>query len=76
MDELTVRASLAAALLLPCILCGKPAVGAGVFVPDDPQASGAPPGKTRGLFYSLCAHCQDEPRRNELVEDVLGKGRR
>jgi len=45
------------AACLPCLLCGKPAVVGALFVPNDQDLVGAPPGKLRVFRYSLCRRC-------------------
>jgi hypothetical protein len=54
-----------------CVLCGKPAAVAGVFVPDDPAAFGAAPGKSRAVCYSLCAMCYTRPGGVQAAEERI-----
>jgi hypothetical protein len=54
-----------------CILCGgKPGV-IGIFVPDDPEAWGAPGGKTRVIRYCLCERCARGENVQERVEKII-----
>jgi hypothetical protein len=55
----------------PCILCGGKAAYGGIFAPDNPQEYGAAPGKGRLIFYSFCAHCQQEEDRLERVQKII-----
>ena len=43
-----------------CLLCGAKADTLGVFVPDDPQAFGAPEGARRLVRYCLCKKCRSD----------------
>ena len=68
----TLSTGLAMALLEPCLLCGDAEiVGAGSFEPDDAQEFGAPIGKRRLLFFSLCADCVADGYPAEAIEDTL-----
>lgn len=67
--DTAIRVGLARALLEPCLLCGGHADGAAIFIPDDPTAWGANPGRTRMLFYALCGPCGTRPP--EEAEDAL-----
>jgi hypothetical protein len=58
----------------PCILCGGQPDNWGVFVPDGKENQGlygAPAGKTRALFYSLCDSCKATPGCLDRVENIM-----
>jgi hypothetical protein len=61
----------------PCILCGKPTMNRGEFIPKDPRQFGQrlpAPGKIRVAFYALC---EDHPRNKKTlrrVERILASG--
>lgn len=46
-----------------CLLCGRPPVMMGVWVPDAASSRrlGAPPGKIRPVVYALCETCNRRP---------------
>ena len=54
----------------PCVLCGGHADYGAVFIPDKEHQTlfGAPDGKKRMLFYSICESCKASPNRNERIE--------
>lgn len=55
-----------------CYLCGDRAVMGGVFQPRVPIEWGAPEGKKRFFFYSLCQSCFDKPNHSyTLVEEKI-----
>lgn len=43
----------------------------GVFIPYEPQAWGAPPGKKRVFGHALCLPCYAKPDRNAAVEQCM-----
>ena len=45
----------------PCVLCDKLTMNRGVFVPEDPQAFGAPDGGEGAFIYPLCLECRTLP---------------
>jgi hypothetical protein len=55
----------------PCILCGAPPKYGSVFAPDNPQKFGAPPNKTRFIFYTLCSPCRERADLLSAVERVI-----
>jgi len=58
----------------PCILCGKKADAAGVFIPDNPEFAakiGQPKGKTRLCVYSICDRCHKKSDWMERVEQSM-----
>ena len=64
--------AMAQVCLGPCLLCGgKPARMAGLFVPDDPEAWGAPVGKSREIYFGLCSLCHDASGRAQAVEQKI-----
>jgi len=54
-----------------CLICGLPPDIIGIFQPLDPEAWGAPKGKTRLFRYHLCHRCRIRPGINEQVEKVI-----
>lgn len=71
-----IQARLEAAFTRPCLLCGGLPWVAGVFTPNQPEEWGAPSGKRRYLFFSLCLDCFDinPVERGRRVEDTLETG--
>jgi hypothetical protein len=68
----TSVATLERARARPCILCGSNLIEiVGAFCPNDHQSYGAPEGKMRFLFYSLCKSCSQDPTVYETVEKVI-----
>jgi len=45
----------------PCVLCDELTMNRGVFVPEDPQAFGAPDGGEGAFIYPLCLECRTLP---------------
>lgn len=72
-DDTKIRAGLALASRKPCLLCDGPPDFAAAFVPDDDHGSeyGAPDGKDRWIFYSLCDACRERPDATEEIEQRL-----
>jgi hypothetical protein len=69
-----LRTGLALAALQPCCLCDNPRTAASaMFVPSERfgRLIGAPAGKHRVVFYSLCASCLDRGDKTELIETGL-----
>jgi hypothetical protein len=65
-DERRIRVALALQLGKPCLLCGAPPFGVGLFIPY----SGS-----RIAAYSLCRACFARPDRAERAEVALeGRG--
>lgn len=58
-----------------CFLCSSRNMAyVGVFIPDDPRLwLGGPvlSGKTRALFYRLCALCMERPDVTVAIEEKL-----
>lgn len=54
----------------PCILCGGHGDYGAMFIPDKEHQKlfGAPDGKKRMLFYSICESCKSSPNRSERIE--------
>ncbi len=60
---------LASPVAVPCILCGRPTMRRGVWIPDDParEGLGSPPaGRQRVMLYALC-EAHDIHKRITLV---------
>jgi len=56
----------------PCVICGAPSDGMGVFVPDNPEEYGAAAGKCRFIFYQICDKCRAPGTKAlETVEAIL-----
>jgi hypothetical protein len=55
----------------PCLLCGKPPHRACVFLPKDQLRVSAPPGKVRGVGYTLCWRCHRKPGSRRRVEESI-----
>jgi hypothetical protein len=75
-DERKVTVALAAALLRPCLICGRRPDIAGLFIPNDPREWGAPPAKTRMLVYSLCQACFEGTTTEEVdarIDELMGR---
>jgi len=64
-----------------CLLCGRPALILGCFVPHEPQrwsSTVLAPGMTLVFFYGLCSSCFQKPDLTDQVEtsicrDLLGR---
>lgn len=54
-----------------CLLCGDKSSVVGVFIPNFPEAYGAPEGKERYVRYCLCSKCYEIPDKAELAEKVI-----
>jgi hypothetical protein len=54
-----------------CLICGDHPNVIGVFIPDAPEAWGAPIGKTRLFRYCLCLSCSEKPDKKERVEKII-----
>lgn len=54
-----------------CLLCGGPQDVIGVYVPDNPEAWGAPKGKDRRFVYALCGDCFGKPDAPTCVEKII-----
>ncbi len=54
-----------------CLICGSQPDMIGMFVPNDPEAWGAAPGKARLIRYCLCARCAADPTAPERVEKII-----
>ena len=54
-----------------CLICGRPAIMAGVFIPENPRAWGAPTGRSRLFRYGLCDECKGHQDTPDKVEKIL-----
>lgn len=54
----------------PCLLCGKPPILLGSFIPHNQRAVGATGTKIRTFWYTLCRKCSRKKNTPKRVEDV------
>jgi hypothetical protein len=54
-----------------CLICGATPAVIGIFKPDEPEAWGAPSGKTRLIRYCLCHRCNERPDKAERAEKII-----
>jgi hypothetical protein len=63
--------------IVECCLCKNRAVGVGIFIPfaDTSRKLGAPAGKTRVVFYGLCARHRKETAAIDFIEaEIVRRG--
>lgn len=54
-----------------CLLCGKIAAVAALFVPENSAKWGAAPGLSRLFRYCLCSKCKSSSGVEDKVEKIL-----
>ena len=60
----------------PCILCGGHGFYGAMFIPDKEHQElfGAPDGKERMMFYSICESCKASSNRSKRIESIILAG--
>lgn len=66
--KMQIQAKIAEQVGPGCTMCPSTMDFVGMYVPHNPQSFGAPPGKTRAIFYSVCNRCASDP---DLVDDYF-----
>ncbi len=73
MDKERVKRAVAAdmAVLKPCIMCGHPTFGRGVFFPDDSIRYGGNVDQQRIVIYGYCDMEPTDGSTVEFIESVI-----